>query len=101
MNLWLMIFRINFHVNKHIFIVKIVKKKSKTIIYFKRVMSSHGLITTVAYKLGKDEPAYYALEGKYIFDSKKSFSPIKSYLKYIFKIEFKVLLPLPVPHSNG
>lgn len=29
-------------------------------------MSSHGLVTTVAYKLGKNEPAYYALEGKYL-----------------------------------
>ncbi|XP_041858123.1 glycerol kinase-like isoform X2 [Melanotaenia boesemani] len=29
----------------------------------KRVMSDHGLLTTVAYKLGKDEPACYALEG--------------------------------------
>uniref|UniRef100_A0A7N8WN29 glycerol kinase n=1 Tax=Mastacembelus armatus TaxID=205130 RepID=A0A7N8WN29_9TELE len=29
----------------------------------KPVMSDHGLLTTVAYKLGKDEPACYALEG--------------------------------------
>ncbi|KAK7161748.1 hypothetical protein R3I94_004426 [Phoxinus phoxinus] len=29
----------------------------------KPVMSDHGLLTTVAYKLGRDEPAYYALEG--------------------------------------
>ncbi|CAG5865877.1 unnamed protein product [Menidia menidia] len=29
----------------------------------KRVMSDHGLLTTVAYKLGKDKPACYALEG--------------------------------------
>ncbi|KAI8050042.1 glycerol kinase [Thamnidium elegans] len=29
----------------------------------KPVTSSHGLITTVAFKLGKDEPAIYALEG--------------------------------------
>ncbi|XP_072252612.1 glycerol kinase-like isoform X2 [Leuresthes tenuis] len=29
----------------------------------KRVISDHGLLTTVAYKLGKDEPACYALEG--------------------------------------
>ncbi|KAA8588420.1 hypothetical protein FQN60_001614 [Etheostoma spectabile] len=28
----------------------------------KPVMSNHGLLTTVAYKLGKDEPACYALE---------------------------------------
>lgn len=26
------------------------------------VMSDHGLLTTVAYKLGKDDPACYALE---------------------------------------
>lgn len=26
------------------------------------VMSEHGLLTTIAYKLGKDKPAYYALE---------------------------------------
>lgn len=26
------------------------------------VMSEHGLLTTVAYKMGKDKPAYYALE---------------------------------------
>lgn len=26
------------------------------------VISDHGLLTTVAYKLGKDEPACYALE---------------------------------------
>lgn len=26
-------------------------------------MSSHGLLTTVAYKLGKDVPPIYALEG--------------------------------------
>ncbi|KAF3842724.1 hypothetical protein F7725_001573 [Dissostichus mawsoni] len=29
----------------------------------KPLMSDHGLLTTVAYKLGKDEPACYALEG--------------------------------------
>ncbi|XP_041940253.1 glycerol kinase-like isoform X2 [Alosa sapidissima] len=29
----------------------------------KPVMSEHGLLTTVAYKLGRDQPAYYALEG--------------------------------------
>uniref|UniRef100_A0A4W5LGU3 Probable glycerol kinase n=1 Tax=Hucho hucho TaxID=62062 RepID=A0A4W5LGU3_9TELE len=29
----------------------------------KPVMSEHGLLTTLAYKLGKDSPAYYALEG--------------------------------------
>uniref|UniRef100_A0A4W4E663 glycerol kinase n=1 Tax=Electrophorus electricus TaxID=8005 RepID=A0A4W4E663_ELEEL len=29
----------------------------------KPVMSDHGLLTTIAYKLGKDKPAYYALEG--------------------------------------
>uniref|UniRef100_A0A8D0A5I7 glycerol kinase n=1 Tax=Sander lucioperca TaxID=283035 RepID=A0A8D0A5I7_SANLU len=29
----------------------------------KPVMSDHGLLTTVAYKLGKDDPACYALEG--------------------------------------
>ncbi|KAK3568773.1 hypothetical protein QTP86_017433, partial [Hemibagrus guttatus] len=29
----------------------------------KPVMSEHGLLTTVAYKLGKDRPAHYALEG--------------------------------------
>ncbi|XP_062861708.1 glycerol kinase-like isoform X2 [Trichomycterus rosablanca] len=29
----------------------------------KPVMSDHGLLTTVAYKLGKDQPTYYALEG--------------------------------------
>uniref|UniRef100_A0A672IWA9 Probable glycerol kinase n=1 Tax=Salarias fasciatus TaxID=181472 RepID=A0A672IWA9_SALFA len=29
----------------------------------KPVMSDHGLLTTVAYKLGKDAPACYALEG--------------------------------------
>uniref|UniRef100_A0A3Q3GXZ0 glycerol kinase n=1 Tax=Labrus bergylta TaxID=56723 RepID=A0A3Q3GXZ0_9LABR len=29
----------------------------------KPVMSDHGLLTTVAYKMGKDEPACYALEG--------------------------------------
>ncbi|TUB52974.1 Glycerol kinase [Bagarius yarrelli] len=28
----------------------------------KPVMSEHGLLTTIAYKLGKDEPAHYALE---------------------------------------
>uniref|UniRef100_A0A8C7C8R9 Probable glycerol kinase n=1 Tax=Oncorhynchus kisutch TaxID=8019 RepID=A0A8C7C8R9_ONCKI len=27
------------------------------------VMSDHGLLTTLAYKLGKDSPAHYALEG--------------------------------------
>ncbi|KAL4609091.1 glycerol kinase isoform X4 [Arapaima gigas] len=31
--------------------------------YFQPVMSDHGLLTTVAYKLGRDKPAYYALEG--------------------------------------
>uniref|UniRef100_A0A8C9QX45 Probable glycerol kinase n=1 Tax=Scleropages formosus TaxID=113540 RepID=A0A8C9QX45_SCLFO len=30
---------------------------------FQPVMSDHGLLTTVAYKLGRDKPAYYALEG--------------------------------------
>ncbi|XP_048220406.1 glycerol kinase 2 [Perognathus longimembris pacificus] len=29
----------------------------------KRVFSEHGLLTTVAYKLGKDKPVCYALEG--------------------------------------
>uniref|UniRef100_A0A8K9UYJ1 glycerol kinase n=1 Tax=Oncorhynchus mykiss TaxID=8022 RepID=A0A8K9UYJ1_ONCMY len=29
----------------------------------KPVMSDHGLLTTLAYKLGKDSPAHYALEG--------------------------------------
>ncbi|MBN3290227.1 GLPK kinase, partial [Polypterus senegalus] len=29
----------------------------------KPVMSEHGLLTTVAYKLGRDKPAFYALEG--------------------------------------
>ncbi|XP_036421141.1 glycerol kinase-like isoform X3 [Colossoma macropomum] len=29
----------------------------------KPVMSDRGLLTTVAYKLGRDQPAYYALEG--------------------------------------
>ncbi|XP_054643105.1 glycerol kinase-like isoform X2 [Dunckerocampus dactyliophorus] len=29
----------------------------------KPVLSEHGLLTTVAYKLGKDQPACYALEG--------------------------------------
>ncbi|XP_037653950.1 glycerol kinase-like [Choloepus didactylus] len=29
----------------------------------KCVFSEHGLLTTVAYKLGKDKPVYYALEG--------------------------------------
>uniref|UniRef100_A0A8C6UFT9 glycerol kinase n=1 Tax=Neogobius melanostomus TaxID=47308 RepID=A0A8C6UFT9_9GOBI len=29
----------------------------------KSVMSEHGLLTTVAYKLGKNQPAHYALEG--------------------------------------
>ncbi|XP_077088365.1 glycerol kinase 3 isoform X4 [Siphateles boraxobius] len=29
----------------------------------KPLMSDHGLLTTVAYKLGRDKPAYYALEG--------------------------------------
>lgn len=28
-----------------------------------KIFSHHGLITTVAYKLGKNAPAYYALEG--------------------------------------
>uniref|UniRef100_A0A3Q1BF90 glycerol kinase n=1 Tax=Amphiprion ocellaris TaxID=80972 RepID=A0A3Q1BF90_AMPOC len=30
---------------------------------YQPVMSEHGLLTTVAYKMGKDEPACYALEG--------------------------------------
>ncbi|NXU66207.1 GLPK kinase, partial [Horornis vulcanius] len=29
----------------------------------KSVFSEHGLITTIAYKMGKDKPAFYALEG--------------------------------------
>ncbi|XP_051871139.1 glycerol kinase isoform X2 [Pristis pectinata] len=29
----------------------------------KPVMSQHGLLTTIAYKLGKDQPTFYALEG--------------------------------------
>ncbi|XP_011708633.1 glycerol kinase 2 [Macaca nemestrina] len=29
----------------------------------KCVFSEHGLLTTIAYKLGKEKPAYYALEG--------------------------------------
>lgn len=31
--------------------------------YLQRVHSTHGLETTVAYKLGKNAPAVYALEG--------------------------------------
>ena len=27
--------------------------------------SSHGLLTTMSYKLGPDAPAHYALEGRY------------------------------------
>ncbi|KAF3695175.1 Glycerol kinase [Channa argus] len=39
------------------------KVKSSSEIYgWMPVMSEHGLLTTVAYKLGKDEPACYALE---------------------------------------
>lgn len=30
------------------------------------VMSDHGLLTTVAYKLGRDKPACYALEVQYV-----------------------------------
>lgn len=30
------------------------------------MLSTHGLVTTVAYKLGKDKPAVYALEGNFI-----------------------------------
>ena len=30
---------------------------------FQLVMSSHGLLTTVGYKLGKEAPVVYALEG--------------------------------------
>lgn len=30
-------------------------------------MSEHGLLTTVAYKMGKDKPAYYALEVNILF----------------------------------
>lgn len=30
-------------------------------------MSEHGLLTTIAYKLGKDKPAYYALEVNVFF----------------------------------
>lgn len=37
-----------------------------------KVLSTHGLVTTVAYKLGKDKPAVYALEG--LFVVKVSFS---------------------------
>uniref|UniRef100_A0A8C9NFK4 Probable glycerol kinase n=1 Tax=Serinus canaria TaxID=9135 RepID=A0A8C9NFK4_SERCA len=29
----------------------------------KSVFSEHGLLTTIAYKMGKDKPAFYALEG--------------------------------------
>lgn len=32
-----------------------------------KVMSTHGLVTTVAYKLGKDTPTVYALEGNGVF----------------------------------
>uniref|UniRef100_A0A673WRI9 glycerol kinase n=1 Tax=Salmo trutta TaxID=8032 RepID=A0A673WRI9_SALTR len=32
-------------------------------IFSKWLMSDHGLLTTLAFKLGKDAPAYYALEG--------------------------------------
>lgn len=28
-----------------------------------KVLSKHGLVTTVAYKMGKDQPTIYALEG--------------------------------------
>lgn len=31
-----------------------------------KVLSTHGLVTTVAYKLGKDKPAVYALEGRFV-----------------------------------
>lgn len=32
------------------------------VLLFQPVMSDHGLLTTVAYKLGRDKPACYALE---------------------------------------
>ena len=33
------------------------------LIFFQVVLSTHGLLTTVAYQLGKDQPVCYALEG--------------------------------------
>lgn len=33
------------------------------ILFLQRVYSSHGLVTTVAYKMGPNSPAVYALEG--------------------------------------
>lgn len=37
--------------------------------YLQRVQSTHGLVTTVAYKFG-NQPAVYALEGKHFFNQK-------------------------------
>lgn len=35
---------------------------------FQKVQSTHGLVTTVAYKFGR-QPAVYALEGIFLFAS--------------------------------
>lgn len=44
-------------------------------------MSNHGLLTTVAYKLGENDPVVYALEGSVAIAGK--------YNKLLFRISFQ------------
>lgn len=49
-------------------------------LFLKPVMSDHGLLTTVAYKLGRDKPAYYALEVISLNDN----GPIPMHFVFVF-----------------
>uniref|UniRef100_A0A8C7BEN0 glycerol kinase n=1 Tax=Neovison vison TaxID=452646 RepID=A0A8C7BEN0_NEOVI len=72
----------------------------------KCVFSEHGLLTTVAYKLGRDKPVYYALEGsvaiagaviRWLRDNLgiiKTSEEIGEYLKYLNEMS-------PVPFFLG
>lgn len=53
--------------------------------FFQPLTSDHGLLTTVAYKLGKDKPACYALEVLdlllvFRFRSESELTPVRRYI---------------------
>lgn len=63
------------------------------------VMSDHGLLTTVAYKLGRDKPAFYALE---VFKSPQLCRcSVFGFTAVLFSLLLRVLWPSPGPWSVG
>lgn len=49
-------------INKTLFLCKVFV----SYFFLQPVMSDHGLLTTVAYKLGRDKSAFYALEVTFV-----------------------------------